>query len=99
MKIKNVTIAGGGTLGSQIAWQTAFKGFIPENEMKIYSFNNVTAKPNEDGSITINFGGCEDRRVNCIPVSDGWDYLVQTYEPNEAVTNGIYEFPEIKEVK
>ncbi|SMD32573.1 3-hydroxybutyryl-CoA dehydrogenase [Reichenbachiella faecimaris] len=27
MKIKNVTIAGGGTLGSQVAWQTAFKGF------------------------------------------------------------------------
>lgn len=27
MKIVNVTIAGGGTLGSQIAWQTAFKGF------------------------------------------------------------------------
>ena len=27
MKIKNVTIAGGGTLGSQIAWQTAFMGF------------------------------------------------------------------------
>ena len=27
MKMKNITIAGGGTLGSQIAWQTAFKGF------------------------------------------------------------------------
>jgi 3-hydroxybutyryl-CoA dehydrogenase len=27
MTIKNVTIAGGGTLGSQIAWQTAFHGF------------------------------------------------------------------------
>ena len=27
MDIKNVTIAGGGTLGSQIAWQTAFMGF------------------------------------------------------------------------
>jgi 3-hydroxybutyryl-CoA dehydrogenase len=27
MKIENVTIAGGGTLGSQIAWQTAFMGF------------------------------------------------------------------------
>jgi 3-hydroxyacyl-CoA dehydrogenase len=27
MKIENVTIAGGGTLGSQIAWQTAFHGF------------------------------------------------------------------------
>ena len=27
MKIINVTVAGGGTLGSQIAWQTAFNGF------------------------------------------------------------------------
>jgi len=27
MDIKNVTIAGGGILGSQIAWQSAFKGF------------------------------------------------------------------------
>lgn len=27
MKIKNVTVAGGGVLGSQIAFQTAFKGF------------------------------------------------------------------------
>jgi len=27
MKIKNVTIAGGGTLGSQIAWQITFHGF------------------------------------------------------------------------
>jgi 3-hydroxyacyl-CoA dehydrogenase len=27
MKIENVMIAGGGTLGSQIAWQTAFMGF------------------------------------------------------------------------
>lgn len=27
MKIQNVTIAGAGTLGSQIAWQTAFNGF------------------------------------------------------------------------
>ena len=75
------------------------KGFIPENEMKSYSFNNVTAVTNEDGSITINFGGCEDGRVNCIPVSEGWNYIVRMYEPREAVINGIYEFPEIKEVK
>jgi hypothetical protein len=75
------------------------KGFIPENEMKTYSFNNVTAKPNEDGSITINFGGCEDGRVNCIPVSEGWNYTVRMYEPREAVINGIYKFPEIIEVR
>jgi len=28
--------------------------------MKSYSFNNVTALPNEDAYLTINFGGCED---------------------------------------
>lgn len=27
MEIRNVTVAGGGVLGSQIAFQTAFKGF------------------------------------------------------------------------
>ena len=32
-------------------------GFIPENDLGIYSYNNVTAKPNADGSITIHFGG------------------------------------------
>ena len=67
--------------------------------MKSYSFNNVTASPNEDGSITINFGGCEDGRVNCIPVSEGWNYVVRMYEPREEVINGIYKFPEVKEAK
>ena len=75
------------------------KGFIPENEKKVYSYNNVTSKPNEDGSITINFGGCEDGRVNCIPVSKGWNYTVRMNEPREEVLNGIYKFPELKEVK
>ena len=75
------------------------KGFIPENEMKSYSFNNVTAVPNEDGSITINFGGCEDGRVNCIPVKEGWNYAIRMYEPRKEVINGTWTFPEIKEVK
>jgi len=75
------------------------KGFIPENEMKVYSYNNVTSTPNEDGSITINFGGCEDSRVNCIPVSEGWNYTVRMYEPREEVLNGIYKFPELQQVK
>jgi len=37
MKFKNITIAGGGTLGSQVAWQTAFSGF----NVTVYdAFNN-----------------------------------------------------------
>ena len=74
------------------------KGFIPENDMKSYSYNNVTAEQNNDGSITINFGGCEDGRVNCIPISKGWNYTVRMYEPREEVLNGTWKFPEIIEV-
>ena len=28
-------------------------GYLPENEYNVYAFNDVTAKKNEDGSITI----------------------------------------------
>ena len=36
MNIKNVTVAGTGVLGSQIAFQTAFKGF----NVSAYDFND-----------------------------------------------------------
>src|SRR5690606_35938170 len=36
MKIKNVTVAGTGVLGSQIAFQTAFKGF----DVSAYDIND-----------------------------------------------------------
>lgn len=32
------------------------EGFFEKNEANMYSFNNLTAKRNNDGSITINFG-------------------------------------------
>ena len=75
------------------------KGFIPDNPMKTYSYNNVTAKPNADGSITINLGGCEDGRINCIPVSKGWNYTVRMYQPRQEVIDGTWKFPEIVEAK
>lgn len=31
------------------------KGYMEENELGVYSFNNVTAEQNDDGSTTINF--------------------------------------------
>lgn len=37
MTIKNVTIAGGGVLGSQIAFQTAFSGF----NVTLYDINDA----------------------------------------------------------
>ena len=74
-------------------------GFISENTAGVYSFNNVTAKPNKDGSITVNFGGCDDGRGNCLPVTEGWNYAVRMYEPRPEILDGSWVFPAIELVK
>ena len=74
-------------------------GYIEENPSGRYSFNNVTAELNNDGSITINFGGCDDGRINCLPVSKGWNYAVRMYEPREQILGGAWVFPALETVK
>lgn len=74
-------------------------GFIDENPLGVYSFNNVTATPNDDGSITIHFGDCDDGRVNCLPISEGWNYAVRMYAPRPEILDGSWTFPEIKPVR
>ena len=75
------------------------KGFMEKNELGINSLNNLTAKPNKDGGATVHFGGCEDGRINCIPVTDGWNYIVRMYQPKEAVIDGSWKFPDPTPVK
>ncbi len=36
-------------------------GYFQKNARNAYSVNNVTAKPNADGSVTIQFGGDDER--------------------------------------
>ena len=69
------------------------EGYLEENELGVYSFNNVTATPNADGSITIHFGACEDGRVNCLPITGGWGYAVRMYEPRAEILDGSWVFP------
>ncbi len=71
-------------------------GFMEKNDRDVYSFNNVTATPNKDGAITIHFGNCEDGRVNCLPISQDWNYAVRLYEPGEEIINGTWKFPALK---
>ena len=73
-------------------------GFIHENDLGVYSFNNVTAKPNEDGSYTINFGDCGNGG-NCLPISEGWNYAIRLYDPRPEILDGSWVFPDIKPVK
>jgi len=74
-------------------------GFMEKNDFGINSINNLTATPNKEGGATIHFGGCSDDRVNCIPITDGWNYIVRLYQPKKVILDGNWDFPEPKPVK
>jgi hypothetical protein len=71
-------------------------GFFEANDRHAYSVNNVTAKPNEDGSVTVHFGGCGDDRPNCLPIIDGWNYTVRLYRPRLEILDGSWTFPALQ---
>ena len=72
------------------------KGFFEPNDRGAYTINNLTATRDEDGSVTVHFGGCGDGRPNCLPVMDGWNYLVRLYRPRAEILDGTWTFPAIE---
>ena len=68
-------------------------GFMERNDLGINAINNLTATPNKDGGATIHFGGCADGRENCIPITDGWNYIVRLYQPKKEILDGSWAFP------
>ena len=71
-------------------------GFFQANDRHAYSINNITAKPNEDGSVTVHLGGCSDDRPNCLPITDGWNYTVRLYRPRAELLDGSWTFPALE---
>jgi hypothetical protein len=74
------------------------KGWMPVNKYNAYSFNNVTAKKSEDGSITIHFGG-DPKQSNFLPIVPGWNYIVRLYKPKKEILDGTWTFPGPKPVE
>ena len=74
------------------------KGYFVANDRNAYSINNLTAKKDADGSVTIQFGGCDDKSANCLPIMEGWNYIVRLYRPRKEVLEGKWTFPEAKPV-
>jgi hypothetical protein len=72
------------------------RGFFELNDQGAYSVNNLTATRNDDGSVTVHFGGCGDGRPNCLPIIDGWNYLVRLYRPHAEILDGAWTFPAIQ---
>jgi hypothetical protein len=70
-------------------------GFFEPNARNAYSVNNITAARDEDGSVTVHFGG-DDDRPNLIPIMDGWNYTVRLYRPRPEVLDGSWSFPGVE---
>ena len=73
-------------------------GYMEKNVQEAYSYNNVTAKKNTDGSITINFGGGPGA-INNLPITPGWNYVVRMYQPKQEIINGSWGFPKAQPTK
>ena len=69
-------------------------GYFQPNKEGAYTLNNITARKDEGGSITIQFGGYDGKTPNCLPITPGWNYLVRLYRPRKEILDGTWTFPE-----
>jgi hypothetical protein len=70
-------------------------GYFAENPSGAYSVNDITAQRDDDGTITVRFGG-DPAAPNALPIEDGWNYLVRLYRPHPEVLDGSWSFPSIR---
>ena len=68
------------------------------NKENAYTLNNITAKKSGDGSVAIQFGGCDGKTPNCLPITKGWNYMVRLYRPRKEILDGTWKFPEAQPV-
>jgi hypothetical protein len=74
------------------------EGYLQPNTGNVYAINSITAKESSDGSVTIQFGGCDSEIPNCLPITKGWNYTVRLFQPRPEILNGSWRFPEARPV-
>jgi len=70
------------------------QGYYEKNPYNAYTVNSITGRKGGDGTIAIQFGGCDGKIPNCLPIMNGWNYTVRLYRPREAILNDTWKFPE-----
>jgi hypothetical protein len=70
------------------------QGYFEANPFDAYTLNDITAKKNADGSITVHFGTCDGALDNCLPIMPGWNYTVRLYRPRPEILHGTWTFPQ-----
>ena len=98
MKIKNVTVAGTGVLGSQIAFQTAFKGF----EVSVYDINDEALEKAKERFKVLKERYQEDNYGTKEEVGAAYDRISFHTDLAKSVANAdlvIEAVPEVLEIK
>lgn len=74
------------------------QGFFEKNDRNAYTLNNLGAKPDPDGGVTVRFGGCSAATPNCLPIMPGWNYTIRLYRPRADVVSGRWQPPPARPV-
>jgi hypothetical protein len=69
------------------------EGYLYPNSYNAYALNSLTAKKGPDGAIDIQFGGCDGKISNCLPITKGWNYTVRLFRPRTEILDGTWSFP------
>jgi hypothetical protein len=68
-------------------------GYFEPDSRQAYSVNSLTATPDRDGSVTVQFGGRDPQSPNCLSIMPGWNYMVRLYRPRPEILDGRWQFP------
>ncbi len=89
-----------GTVPVDAFWSISLynaQGYYEKNPYNAYTVNSITGRK-ADGAIAIQFGGCDGKIPNCLPIMAGWNYTVRLYRPRAEILNGKWTFPEPRPV-
>ena len=68
-------------------------GYFVANAKRAYTLNDLSAARAEDGTVTVQFGGCDGPVANCLPIVPKWNYTVRLYRPRAEILDGTWSFP------
>ncbi|QTC00289.1 DUF1254 domain-containing protein [Alcaligenes sp. SORT26] len=72
------------------------EGYFEKNAYDAYSLNSLTAKKQADGKVVIQFGACDGKVANCLPIVPGWNFTIRLYQPGEEFLSGRWSFPKLE---
>ncbi|MDP9807658.1 hypothetical protein J2W42_000489 [Rhizobium tibeticum] len=63
------------------------KGYFQKNKLNASTLN-ITAAKAADGSVEVQFGGCDGKVANCLPVVKDGNYTIRLYRPRADILDG-----------